>query len=344
MKRQLIIQIMKTKANRTKTAPSTVLALVVSGLAVQIGIPPVRAQTAAPSFTKITSGPVVEDVGSICAAAWGDFDEDGFPDLFVARYDTPNQLYRNNGDGTFARVPFETSMAPGAWAVTASWADADNDGDLDLAVGGAGFYLNDGDETFTGTQGMVSDALRWTGDKNAAGVSWADYDNDGLLDLAVGGWNVSSPAPTNALFHNQGQGIFSAAAAGPITTDRRPSLGMSWADFDMDGDLDLFVANMYNLASGEPSFLYRNDGGGTFVRLTGSQVGPVVTDSFAEVSGSWADYDNDGDFDLFVSGFGHPSNLYKNLLSEEGEARFVRATSTPLTSDVTADAGVWGGL
>lgn len=302
------------------------------------------AQGAGPSFTKISAGPLVEDIGSICGAPWGDLDGDGFPDVFVARYDTPNQLYRNNRDGTFRRLPFQTSTEFGDWGpVAASWADVDNDGDLDLSVGSGGFFLNDGAGNLALSPGNVSDALRLTGTTCAAGVSYADYDNDGLLDFVIGGWSFLRPVPPNVLFHNEGHGAFTKTDAGPVTMDEGPSIGMSWADFDMDGDLDLFVANMFNLASGMESFLYENRGGGSFVRLTENEVGPIATDSLARISGSWGDYDNDGDFDLFVPGFGHPASLYRNMLTETGKPMFVPVDLEALLPEtVSADAGVWG--
>ena len=133
-----------------------------------------------PAFTKITAAPVATDGGDSSGCAWGDYDNDGFIDLFVGNSPSPNALYRNNGDGTFTKI---TNAAPALdRGYGCAWGDFNNDGNLDLLVSNQSanyLYRNEGGGVFTkiafpGAAGTVS----WSG-------SWADYNLDGWLDLFI---------------------------------------------------------------------------------------------------------------------------------------------------------------
>lgn len=190
----------------------------------------------------------------------------------------------------------------------ALWADVDGDDDLDLFVGNIIsqnnlFYLNDGAGNFTSVLAgdVVSD-----GGFSYGGV-FVDLDNDGDPDLFVENGGASQPNAVNFLYRNDG-GVFAKQLAGSVVTDLNGSWSTSAADYDLDGDLDIFVAN-YN----QNNALYRNDGGLGFTAIT---TGAVVTDGGGSTGSSWADWDDDGDPDLFVAnsnfGAGAVNFLYRN--------------------------------
>jgi hypothetical protein len=254
------------------------------------------------TFTRVVDGPVVTDGGSSYGCTWGDFDNNDFPDLFVANYDENNFLYSNNGDSTFTKVTQGRIVSDGGRSTGSAWADYDNDGWLDLYVcnrNEANFlYHNNGDGTFTR---ILTGAIATDVD-NSSGCAWGDYDSDGWLDLIVA--NVGTP---NCLYHNEGNGTFTKITVGPVVTDTSRCNGASWGDMDNDGDLDLMVATgvlgMYN------DLLYRNNGDGTFTKITDS---PVVNDATWAGGSAWGDFDSDGDLDLFVGGYDGHNRLYEN--------------------------------
>ena len=249
-------------------------------------------------FTKITQGVWVNDSGAGVGAAWGDYDNDGFLDLFVANSaDQNNFLYRNNGDGTMTRITSRPVPTSGGISHGCAWTDYDGDGYLDLFVaGGHGQneqqFRNNGDGTFTR---ITAGALVTSGgDDN--GIASADYDNDGDLDLLVTGFQQMG----NRLYRNDGPEGFTLATESSLQNDRGASQNAAWGDYDNDGDLDLIVANACerDATKGENNFLYRNNGDGTFTRVT---EGAVANDGGRSWGCAWADYDNDGDLDLFVA-------------------------------------------
>jgi hypothetical protein len=274
---------------------------------------------------------MVDVAGTGYGVAWADYDNDGDLDLFVANFETPNNLFRNKGNGTFDEVALTAGVAdPTAAAVYGvAWADSDNDGHIDLYVGSYQdsrnkLFHNKGDGTFS-----VPD---WTAFKDPHrgsvwGVAWADYDNDGLLDIYV-----AKEGFPNVLFRNKGFGYFEdvTVAAGHLGDPTGKGRGVAWADYDGDGDLDLYVANNHE---NQPNKLFRNKGDGTFedVASTAGVEGGEAN------SVAWADYDGDGDLDLYVTNWKAPNNLFRN----KGDGTFEDVAST---ANVADDEGLGGGV
>lgn len=184
--------------------------------------------------------------------------------------------------------------------------DFDRDGFLDVVTSTQNsceplrFHRANGDGTYT-------DRARAAGLANQLGglnLVSTDFDNDGWIDIFVlrGGWEFPM---RNSLLRNNGHGTFTdVTAKAGLATPATASQTAAWADYDLDGDLDVFVGNEFS-----PSQLFRNNGGGAFEDV-GSSTG-VARTAFTK-GASWADYDNDGDPDLYVSNFGEPNFLYRN--------------------------------
>ncbi|MBI2929646.1 MAG: VCBS repeat-containing protein, partial [Verrucomicrobia bacterium] len=214
------------------------------------------------SFTKITTGAIVTNLAQSWSAAWGDFDNDEFIDLVVGNLGA-DFLYRNNGNGTFTSVTSSPVVVNNSdLGAGVAFADYDNDGHLDLIVGGAGgpptqLFRNNGDGTFTKRAGNPPAAAGI-----ADSATWGDYDNDGYLDLMIALYR--SP---NLLYRNNGDGSFTkmtSAKAGTIASDSGRSIAGVWGDYDNDGDLDMFVSNARYTTADAKSAFYRNNGNGTF--------------------------------------------------------------------------------
>jgi hypothetical protein len=284
------------------------------------------------TFTKITNGIVVHDGGDSYGTIWGDYDNDGWLDLFVANVGT-NWLYRNNGDSTFSRVTNGNTISGQFMNSTAcAWGDYDNDGNLDLFVANYHdqhnfLYHNNGDGSFT----RITNGIVVNDTPGASGCGWGDYDNDGYPDLFVS--NPFSTNGLNLLYHNNGDGTFTKITNGPVVTEAANSYGCVWADYDGDGWLDLFVAN-----NGQKNFLYHNNGDGTFSKVT---TGSIVNDVAGFYNGCWADYDNDGWLDLFVANFTGNNFLYHN----NGDGSFTKILTDVVVTDGGRSAGCgWGDI
>jgi hypothetical protein len=247
------------------------------------------------------------NTGASFAGAWADYDNDAFLDLFVAQ-SRQSIVWHNDGQGGLSAV---TPAGIDLSGTGIAWADFDNDDDQDVFVTESGatgggpsrLYRNDGGGVFTRiTTGPLVERSTAT-----AAAVWGDYDNDRFLDLFLSRRDVSSGQPLPSfLFHNNGHGAFTQVEQSPFTDDTGSALGASWADYDNDGWLDLFVCDV---GSGN-NRLYHNNGDGTFTRVLS---GPVPTEAGESVLGAWGDYDRDGFLDLFVTDLGAGKNaLYHN--------------------------------
>ena len=245
------------------------------------------------------------------AAAWGDFDADGDADLYIGFADPalPAKVYRNDAKGTrFVDVAKDIGVTLNGVARQPAWIDYDGDGDLDLFAA----FRDVPNRLLRNDRGRFVDVTKDSGigdPRKTVSAVWWDFDRDGDLDL----FTANQEGEANGLYR-QAAGMF-ADVAGEfgVTGLPRPKedggVGPSVADFDLDHDFDLFVANY------GPSALYRNDGGRAFVEA--ARASGIELNGHGVTSG-WGDLDNDGRPDLYVANFiaGQPS--YRDALFING--------------------------
>jgi hypothetical protein len=260
-------------------------------------------------FTDVTAT-VMPDLASTNQLAWGDYDNDGFVDLSF--YGT---LLRNNGAVNFSVPTLEPgSRLNGSPNVDGLWGDHDNDGWLDFyAFSAQELYHNNSGNSFS-----VADFPSLP-TQLSRGASWADHDNDGYLDLYTGGYEIPDHADySDIILHNNLGAGFSNTWTQPTP---RPGRGITSADFDRDGDIDVYVSN-YRLL---PNQLQVNDGSGSFSEQAGSYgvQGGVANGHWGHTIGSaWGDINNDGEIDLFVGNFAHDAGY--SGPQRQPESRFLR--------------------
>jgi len=304
---------------KTKKIKSFILALF-SGILLASNL--MNGQT----FTKVTTGAVVTTAGDSRSVNWIDVNSDGLVDLFISNGKAGgqnNRLYLNSGAGNFTAVANDPMVLDGKPSDGATFADTDNDGDPDAFVANWYnennlFYTNDGAGNFTAIDGVPM----VTSGGYSETASWGDYDNDGLLDLYVTRSGATTLLRRNQLYHNDGGNAFTKITVGPPVIQAFVSRSVNWTDIDGDGDLDLFVTNEGSSANNEN--LYRNDGGGTFTAIT---TGDLVNNGGSTMSSSWADYDNDGDLDVYLCNDGSDNALFRN----DGNFNFTKITGDPVT-------------
>lgn len=268
------------------------------------------------------AGFATEDYGMGCTV--GDVDGDGDLDLFVTNFG-PDRLYLNRGDGTFEDGTGASGLGDARWTTSAAFIDVEGDGDLDLYVcsyvdytlenhkpcysetsaidycGPSSYrplpdrlYLNRGDGTFEDG----SEASRIGSEVGAGlGLATADFDGDGLVDIYVA--NDGTP---NHLWRNRGDGTFENTgllAGCAYNRDGRAeaSMGVEVADFDADGDPDIFLTHLTD----ETNTLYSNDGRGTFEDLSARSGLGVPSRAYTGFGTATLDFDQDGDLDLFIA-------------------------------------------
>ena len=232
-------------------------------------------------------------------AAVGDYDRDGYLDLFVSQFRGENNaLYHNEGDGTFADVSFSKNIQSYfAYSGSSSaFADYDNDGDVDLYASIFGDF-----DIFYSDVGRRSFGVAPVGNRGeAVGVTLGDYDGDGDLDLYVVNQDRRSALYSNLI----DSGIFLDVAAESGTENYGPGTGCAFGDYDSDGDLDLFVVNGHGADR-----VYANRGDGTFADLA-----PAfgLADTSRARGVALGDYDGDGDLDAYIVNEGAPNRLYRS--------------------------------
>lgn len=218
------------------------------------------------TFLRVNNHPLVNDNEPSRGAIWGDFNNDGLTDLFVANEgNNPNDLFWGTGGGGFEKLTEGLIVTDSRGSITASWGDIDNDGDLDLFVGNSNFFRPLPDQLFrnmgNGTFEAITDDPVTTASTCSFGSAFADYDNDGDLDLAVSNGFCNAGLP-NALFQNQGDGTFVDVSSEFETNEAICSFGVAWGDVNNDGAMDLAFANCKNSATSDelPNSLLMNAG------------------------------------------------------------------------------------
>jgi hypothetical protein len=249
------------------------------------------------TFTDVT------DKAGVANERWGfgvavaDYDNDGWPDIYVANYGK-NRLYHNNHDGTFTDVAERAGVTLGGWSTGPTWGDYDHDGLLDLFVPGYVNYNLDR-PVFAGKNGVPEGACQYRGVSVFCGPM-------GLI------------GESDHLFHNNADGTFTDVSLKAGVADREGRYGFAsvFADLDDDGWLDLVVAN-----DSTPNYLYRNRRDGTFEDVSYESGLAVNEEGRAQASMGIAlgDYNRDGKLDLFITTF---SDDYKTLYRNDGGANF----------------------
>ncbi len=259
------------------------------------------------SFTDVTeaAGLSKAGIGNYgMGVAIGDYDNDGYADLFVTSYGK-NILYHNNGDGTFTDVTAKAGVAGGGWSVSAGFFDFDNDGHLDLFV----------------TRYMEWDTRR----SKACGGAWQTYCPP-----------AEFPATTNLLYRNRGDGTFEdVSIKSGIAAKKGRALGVSFADYDDDGFTDIFVSN-----DGMQQYLFRNNGNGTFAECA-LESGAALSADGKPLSGMgtvFQDYDNDGRPDILVTEL--PREIY-GIYHNDGGGLFSNQSLETGLGELTAGSSGW---
>ncbi len=304
-----------------------------------------------------------------------DYNNDGCTDIFFTNgaalpslrktgTEFSNRLFRNNCDSTFTDVTARAGLAGEGYTMAVATADFDNDGFADLFVAGVNrniLYRNRGDGTFEDVtqKARVGGVDSKYGKMWSVSAGWLDYDNDGRLDLFVSNYVLWDPlkekacgppdhrlychpdnyaGTPNQLFHNNGDGTFTdVSRASGIAGHIGKGMGVSFADFDGDGFMDIFVAN-----DSVRNFLFRNKVNGTFEEV-GLQSGVALADHGNAIAGMGADfrdYDNDGLPDVVVTGM--VNDTYPLFRNQGGKMLFedytIRSGLARLTNQLTG----WG--
>ena len=318
-------------------------------------------------FTDVTETSGLTARGYGQGVATGDLDNDGWVDLYLTGFGR-NQMFRNNGDGSFADVSMSTGTGdPSGWGVSAAFVDYDRDGWLDLFVGNylsytiethvpcfnrAGppdycppdvtpaqpnrLYRNHGDGTFVDVTAAAGVAAEFG---PALGVSTADFNGDGWIDIFV-----ANDQQENQLWINQRDGSFANMAplwgvAVGANGDMKADMGVDAGDFDNDGDEDLFITELV----GQGSTLYVNDGAGLFTDQ--SLVARVRLPSlpYTGFGAGWLDFDNDGWLDVLSVNREVVQNLERlgadNPFPLQQRNLLLRNLAEGRFGDVTKDAG-----
>ncbi len=305
------------------------------------------------TFKDVTAKAGVGDPRWSAGAAFVDYDRDGWLDLFVANYvafDFNNlpefgkdktcqfkgiavqcgprglpgdgdSLYRNNGDGTFTDVTKKAGVADpnGYYGMGVIASDFDEDGLTDIFVANDStpnfHYKNNGDGTFKEVGFLSGTALSESGGaQGSMGVTVADYDHDGRLDLFVTNFDDEY----NTLYHNDGRNSFTDASyAAKLAAPSLPYVGWGtkFFDYDNDGWVDLFVANghVYPQIKSfkQRNFVFRNNRDGTFAEVA-ETLGAPFAEKHAGRGAAFGDLDNDGDIDIVINNLGDAAQLLRN--------------------------------
>lgn len=268
------------------------------------------------SFTQVTEGLWVSHGGYSETASFGDYDSDGWVDLYVTNSagNKRNFLYRNTGNAIMESITTGPHVTDAASSRNVSWVDMDSDGDSDLFITNENselnqVYRNDGDGVFV----KLSDVALTTAAVSTMSSCWGDTDNDGDLDVFL-----ANDGSVNQYFRNDGAFVFTPVLTTDISAATANSFSCAWADIDNDADLDLFVTNAFKAGTRMKNLLYINDGTGHLEKNT---TDAVTLDQGWSYGCAFGDYDNNGFMDLAVATtrFGNADEfdyLYHNIPNE----------------------------
>lgn len=284
------------------------------------------------NFTKLSTPTVTGKTGSWRSTALIDYDNNFTLDIFMGAGDqNANGLLYNVGDSTFLDSSSLAVVSQSSASGQSFWADIDNDCDLDvfwpeIHSSINPFLVNNGTSGFSQMNNIVT-----TTQVTSVTASWLDYNNDGDIDLFVPSWNGG----TNYLYRNDGNLTFTRIDTGETATSTGDILTCISADYDNDGDADIFMAN--NETNGK-NFLLKNHGGGVFKNDTSCI---IAQEGGKSNTASWGDFNNDGWLDLFVGRYQLNNFLYKN----NGDGTFTKITTGALPSSTAKSGGsVWADL
>ncbi len=258
------------------------------------------------TFEDVTEKAGLQGTGYGMGVAVGDYDNDGYEDLYVTAYGR-NKLYHNNGNGTFTDVTLKAGVAGGGWSTSAAWVDLDGDGFLDL---------------------VVLRYLEWDFDD-----IWCGEHKEGYRSYCHPDWfKPVSPL----VYHNNGDGTFAEVAAKVGLARPGKALGLAIADYDRDGHIDLFVAN-----DSMVEFLYHNKGNGTFeeVGLPSEVAVDIDGRTYAGMGVDFSDYNNDGWPDIVVTDL---ANQRYPLYQNNGDGSFTYMSTALGISKMTLAHSGWG--
>jgi enediyne biosynthesis protein E4 len=258
------------------------------------------------TFEDVTEKAGVQGTGYGMGVAVGDYDNDGYEDLYVTAYGG-NKLYHNNGDGTFSDVTEKAGVGGSGWSTSAAWVDLDNDGLLDL---------------------VVLRYMEWDFDDVWCGQRREGYRSYCTPDV----FHPISPL----VYHNEGNGRFVEVAQKTGFGEPGKGLGIAFADYDRDGHIDVFIAN-----DSMPEFLYRNKGDGTFenVALPAGVAVDGEGHTYAGMGVDFSDYNNDGLPDLLVTDL---ANQMYALYRNNGDGTFSYETYSSGIGRITMAHSGWG--
>jgi enediyne biosynthesis protein E4 len=269
------------------------------------------------TFTDVTDRAGVSNQRWGFGVAVGDYDNDGWPDIYVANYGK-NRLYHNNHDGTFTDVAEHAGVTLGGWSTGPTWGDYDHDGFLDLFV--PGYVKFDADHPPIAGQGAIP-------------PNYCQF-----RGIAVMCGPRGLPGEHDHLFHNNGDGTFTDVSVKAGVSDRDGYYGLAavFVDVDDDGWIDLAVAN-----DSTPNYLYRNRHNGTFEDVSYGSGFALSEDGREQASMAIAvgDYNRDGRVDLFTTTF---SDDYKTLYRNDGGGNFSDVTYRAGLGDATIPFLSWG--
>ena len=258
--------------------------------------------------------------GSGHGVAIADFTGEGRPDIYLVSYDTGNSLFRNNGNGRFTDIAASAGVREGSqYDRGVAAADYDNDGDVDLYISAASgsphlLYDNHGDGNFSEVGAAAGLRLQ---SFQGQGVSWGDYDNDGDLDLFLASYEHAS-----RLYRQNREHRFEDVTEAAGVGNTAESVQSVFFDVDLDNDLDLFVSR----GSGFANRMFINKSNGAFVDEANAR---RLTDPAPHGQGvAVADYDNDGDFDIYMSNSNGANRLYRNDTNAAGKLGYFREVAS----------------